>query len=73
MKVLIEKFWSEPAFCIGVLGSAAMLVLKVLANGNVDSVDDIAQILLPTVTGFASRGFVTPTFRGEAPKDDSQA
>lgn len=75
MRVLIEKFWSEPAFCIGVLGSVAVLVLKVLANSKTGlSVDNIAQILLPTITGLVSRNFVTPAYRGNVPtEEDPQA
>lgn len=66
MKVLAERFWREPAFCIGVLGTVAMVVLKVVAqSGSIEGVDDVAQVLLPLVAGLLTRRLVTPAFKGD--------
>lgn len=66
MKVLAQKFWREPAFCIGVLGTIAMIVLKVVAqSGSIQGVDDVAQVLLPLVAGLLTRRVVSPAFSGE--------
>lgn len=66
MKQLIQKFWNEPAFCLGVLGTGAMIVLKVVAqSGSIGGVDDLAQILMPIVTGLMTRRLVSPAFKGK--------
>ena len=66
MKKLAEKFWNEPAFCLGVLGTLAMIALKVASqSGSIHGVDDLAQILTPLVTGLLTRRFVSPSFKGE--------
>lgn len=66
MKKLAEKFWNEPAFCLGVLGSVAMIVLKVVAqSGSIDGVDELAQVLTPLVAGLLTRRLVTPAYKGQ--------
>ena len=66
MKKLAEKFWNEPAFCLGVLGTVAMIVLKVVAqSGSIDGVDELAQVLTPLVAGLLTRRLVTPAYKGK--------
>ena len=66
MKKLAEKFWNEPSFCVGVLGTIAMIALKVASqNSSIHGVDDLAQILTPLVAGLLTRRFVSPSFKGE--------
>ena len=73
MRVLINRFWREPAFCIGVLGSVAMIALKVLSSSkNIHSIDQLAQILLPLVGGLVARGFVSPAYAGKPPVLEDQ-
>lgn len=66
MKKLAERFWNEPAFCLGVLGSVAMVVLKVVAeSGSIDGIDELAQVLTPLVAGLLTRRLVTPAYKGK--------
>lgn len=66
MKKLAERFWNEPAFCLGVLGSVAMVLLKVVAeSGSIDGIDELAQVLTPLVAGLLTRRLVTPAYKGE--------
>ena len=64
MKKLVDRFWNEPAFCLGVLGTVAMIVLKVVAQSDsINSIDDLAQILTPIITGLLTRRLVTPAYK----------
>lgn len=66
MKKLAERFWNEPAFCVGVLGSVAMIVLKVVAQKDaIHGLDDVAQVLTPVVAGLLTRRWVSPSLAGQ--------
>ena len=65
MKTLVEKFWNEPAFCIGVLGTLATIALKLVAQRSaIHGVDDVLQILTPLVAGLLTRRVVSPAYAG---------
>lgn len=52
----------EPVLLLALLASAAVLVLK-LANGELDSVDDVIQFLAPLAGGALARSQVSPVRR----------
>ncbi len=73
MKVLIRRFWNEPAFCISVvtgLATAAVIVLiKALDGQPIDgaAVGEIAAALgIPVGGGAATRSVVRPARKGGA-------
>lgn len=77
MKALAERFWNEPAFCVGVLGTLAMVALKVVGQRHsIHNIDDLAQVLTPLVAGLLTRRWVSPSLGGQpntmyAPDDAS--
>ncbi len=70
MRVLIDRFWNEPAFCISVLTGLAtavvIVLIKVLDGQPIDgaAIGEIAVALgIPVGGGAATRHVVKPTRR----------
>ena len=59
MKVIVERFWREPAYCISILVGAGELVLQ-LVNWP-DSIEVPLSVALAGLGGHAIRRVVTPT------------
>jgi len=59
MKVIGQKFWNEPAVCIGLLTTVILLVLQIVTGDDWDAVNIIA-ILAPFVSSLGIRQTVTP-------------
>lgn len=50
----------EPVAFVGFLVAAAIAVLTEVGHGNIDSLEDIATIVLPLIGAFIARQQVTP-------------
>lgn len=64
MRTIAHRIWLEPVVFLAVLSSLAIAILAVL-NGQLDSVDDVAQILAPIVAALGARQLVTPDAKTE--------
>jgi len=59
MKALAQQIWNEPAVAIGLLTSAAMLVIQLAAGDTTTT--DIITIAAPFLSALGIRPLVTPT------------
>jgi hypothetical protein len=59
MKVIAERFWTEPAAAIGLLTSIALLILA-LATGADLTADTIVAIVAPVASALGIRQVVSP-------------
>ena len=57
MKVLLRKFWDEPAVCIAVLAALGTVVYNLVQHQPID----VAQVLALLATGGVTRQLVQPS------------
>jgi len=60
MKPIARRIWTEPAACIGLLTTLALLAWNLLGDQQWDA-QTITAILAPLVSGLGIRHLVTPT------------
>jgi len=63
MQQLIQRFWKEPAVCIGVITSVILAILAVVTSASWNA-ETIVGIIAPTASALGIRSQVTP-FVGE--------
>jgi len=59
MKVIGQRIWREPAVFIGLVASAALLVINLLADTNIDAATGLA-IAGPLLSALGIRQAVSP-------------
>lgn len=60
MKEIARRVWHEPAVCLGLLASIALVVIT-LATGDPWDTATIAGVAAPLVSALGIRELVTPT------------
>lgn len=64
MKVIARKFWEEPAVCIGLLASVALVFINVIGQDDW-GIENIIAVLAPLLSALGIRPLVTPHVPGE--------
>jgi ascorbate-specific PTS system EIIC-type component UlaA len=59
MQQLIQRFWKEPAVCIGVITSVILAILAVVTSASWNA-ETIVGIIAPTASALGIRSQVTP-------------
>jgi hypothetical protein len=59
MKTILQRFWREPAVCIGLVWSLALLILTIITSSF--DASSIAGIVSPLASALGIRQLVTPT------------
>ena len=68
MKVLAQRFWTEPSVCIGLLVSLGLLVLALASDAPLDA-SVIAGVAAPLLSALGIRQLVTPAQKGGGDDD----